>query len=40
MDHLNLDGKYRESVSYATYGAEHPKMKKDLVEFMEKCLPK
>jgi len=27
-------------VSYATYGAEHPKMKKDLVEFMEKCLPK
>jgi carboxypeptidase C (cathepsin A) len=49
MDHLNLDAKYRQSVSYATYEAghmvyidraEHTKMKKDLVEFMEKCLPK
>ena len=49
MDHLNLDAKYRQNVSYATYGsghmvyidrAEHTKMKKDLVEFMEKCLPK
>jgi carboxypeptidase C (cathepsin A) len=49
MDHLNLDAKYRQSVSYATYGsghmvyidrAEHTKMKKDLVDFMEKCLPR
>jgi carboxypeptidase C (cathepsin A) len=47
MDHLNLDAKYRDSVSYATYEAghmvyidraEHTKMKKDLVDFMEKCL--
>jgi len=47
MDHLNLDAKYRQNISYATYGsghmvyvdrAEHDKMKKDLVEFMEKCL--
>jgi carboxypeptidase C (cathepsin A) len=47
MDHLNLDAKYRQNVSYATYDsghmvyvdrAEHTKMKKDLVEFMEKCL--
>ena len=47
MDHLNLDAKYRQSISYATYNsghmvyvdrAEHDKMKKDLVEFMEKCL--
>ena len=49
MDHLNLDAKYRQSISYATYEAghmvyvdraEHTKMKKDLVDFMEKCLPK
>jgi carboxypeptidase C (cathepsin A) len=49
VDHLNLNAKYRQSVSYATYDAghmvyidraEHAKMKKDLVEFMEKCLPK
>jgi carboxypeptidase C (cathepsin A) len=49
MDHLNLDPKYRQNISYATYGAghmvyvdraEHAKMKKDLVEFMDKCLPK
>jgi len=49
MDHLDLDAKYRQNVSYATYGAghmvyidraEHDKMKKDLVDFMEKCLPK
>ncbi len=49
MDHLDLDTKYRQNISYATYGAghmvyidraEHDKMKKDLVEFMEKCLPK
>ena len=47
MDHLNLDARYRQNVSYATYGAghmvyvdraEHSKMKKDLVDFMEKCL--
>ncbi len=47
MDHLELDPKYRENVSYATYNsghmvyidrAEHDKMKKDLVQFMEKCL--
>jgi len=47
MDHLNLDAKYRQSVSYATYNsghmvyidrAEHDKMKKDLVQFMEKSL--
>ena len=47
MDHLDLDSKYRQNVSYATYGAghmvyldrsEHDKMKKDLVEFMERCL--
>ena len=47
IDHLNLDPKYRQNVSYATYGsghmvyidrAEHDKMKKDQVEFMEKCL--
>jgi len=49
MDHLNLDAKYRQNVSYATYvsghmvyidRAEHTKMKKDLVDFMEKCLPR
>ena len=49
MDHLDLDGQYRQNISYSTYGsghmvyidrAEHDKMKKDLVEFMEKCLQK
>ncbi len=49
MDHLDLGPQFRQSVSYATYNsghmvyidrAEHNKMKKDLVEFMEKCLPK
>jgi carboxypeptidase C (cathepsin A) len=49
MDHLDLDAKSRQNISYATYGAghmvyvdraEHDKMKKDLVDFMEKCLPK
>jgi carboxypeptidase C (cathepsin A) len=49
MDHLNLDAELRQNVSYATYSsghmvyidrAEHNKMKKDLVDFMEKCLPK
>ncbi|HTR27325.1 MAG TPA: hypothetical protein VMI10_25370 [Terriglobales bacterium] len=47
IDHLNLPPKFREGISYATYNAghmvyidrgEHDKMKKDLVEFMEKCL--
>ena len=49
MDHLNLEPQYRQSISYATYNAghmvyvdraEHDKMKKDLVDFMEKCLQK
>ncbi|MGB9232953.1 MAG: peptidase S10 [Terriglobales bacterium] len=49
MDHLDLDAKYRQNISYATYGAghmvyvdraEHDKMKKDLVDFMDKCLAK
>ena len=49
MDHLDLSPQFRESVSYATYNAghmvyidraEHNKMKKDLVDFMGKCLPK
>ncbi len=47
IDHLNLEAKYRERISYGTYNAghmvyvdraEHDKMKKDLVEFMDKCL--
>ncbi len=47
MDHLNLGPQFRQSISYATYNAghmvyidraEHDKMKKDLVDFMEKCL--
>src|SRR6266849_1984570 len=49
MDHLDLGPQSRQNVSYATYNsghmvyidrAEHNKMKRDLVEFMEKCLPK
>lgn len=49
MDHLDLGPAFRQSISYATYNsghmvyidrAEHDKMKKDLVGFMEKCLPK
>jgi carboxypeptidase C (cathepsin A) len=49
MDHLNLGPEFRQNVSYATYNSghmvyidrgEHDKMKKDLVEFMGKCLPK
>jgi len=49
MDHLDLDAKARQNISYATFNAghmvyidraEHDKMKKDLVDFMEKCLPK
>src|SRR3984885_9115446 len=47
IDHLNLDPKFREGISFATYSAghmvyvdraEHDKMKKDLVQFMDKCL--
>ncbi len=49
MDHLDLGPQFRQNVSYATYNsghmvyidrAEHDKMKKDLVDFMAKCLPK
>jgi carboxypeptidase C (cathepsin A) len=49
MDHLDLGPQFRQNISFATYGAghmvyidraEHDKMKKDLVDFMEKCLPK
>ena len=47
IDHLNLPKSFREGISFATYNsghmvyvdrAEHDKMKKDQVEFMEKCL--
>ena len=46
MDHLNLDRKFHQNVSYATYEAghmvyidrkEHTKMKNDLVTFMQKA---
>ncbi len=49
MDHLDLTPQFRQNISYATYNAghmvyidraEHNRMKKDLVDFMEKCLPK
>ena len=49
MDHLDLGPQFRQNISYATYNsghmvyidrAEHDKMRKDLVDFMEKCLPK
>jgi carboxypeptidase C (cathepsin A) len=49
MDHLDLGPQLRQNISYATYNsghmvyvdrAEHDKMKKDLVDFMEKCLPR
>jgi carboxypeptidase C (cathepsin A) len=49
MDHLDLGAQSRQNISYATYGsghmvyvdrAEHDKMKRDLAEFMEKCLPR
>jgi carboxypeptidase C (cathepsin A) len=49
MDHLDLGPQFRQNISYATYGsghmvyidrAEHDKMKKDLIDFMDKCLPK
>ncbi|MGA9354424.1 MAG: peptidase S10 [Terriglobales bacterium] len=47
VDHLNLDAKSRESISFSTYNsghmvyvdrAEHDKMKNDEVQFMDKCL--
>jgi carboxypeptidase C (cathepsin A) len=46
MDHLDLSPQFRQNISYATFNAghmvyvdraEHDKMKKDLVDFMEKC---
>ena len=46
MEHLNLDPKFHQSVTYATYDAghmvyvdrkEHTKMKNDLVQFMQKA---
>ena len=49
MDHLDLGPQFRGNISYATYNsghmvyidrAEHDKMKKDLIDFMGKCLPK
>jgi carboxypeptidase C (cathepsin A) len=49
MDHLDLGTQSRQNISYATYTAghmvyidraEHDKMKKDLVDFMDKSLPK
>ncbi len=49
MDHLDLGSQFRQNVSYGTYNAghmvyidraEHDKMKKDLLDFMEKCLPR
>jgi carboxypeptidase C (cathepsin A) len=49
MDHLDLGPQLRQNISYATYNsghmvyvdrAEHDKMKKDLVDFMEKSLPR
>ena len=47
VDHLDLGPEYRKSISFTTYdaghmvyvdAASHAKMKKDLVEFMGKCL--
>src|ERR1035441_10225924 len=49
MDHLDLGPQFRQNISYATYNSghmvyidrgEHDKMKKDLVDFIGKCLPK
>ena len=48
IDHLNLGPDYRKNISFATYesghmvyidSGSHVKMKKDLAEFMGKCLP-
>jgi carboxypeptidase C (cathepsin A) len=47
MDHLDLGPNYRKNISYATYESghmvyidqsQHAKMKKDLVDFMQKAL--
>jgi carboxypeptidase C (cathepsin A) len=49
MDHLDLNPQFRQNISYATFNSghmvyidrsQHDKMKKDLVDFMEKSLPK
>jgi len=49
MDHLDLGPQFRRNISYSTYDSghmvyidrtQHDKMKKDLVDFMEKSLPK
>jgi carboxypeptidase C (cathepsin A) len=48
IDHLDLGPDYRKNISFATYeaghmvyvdSASHVKMKRDLMEFMRKCLP-
>jgi carboxypeptidase C (cathepsin A) len=48
IDHLDLGPDYRKNISFATYeaghmvyveSASHAKMKRDLVEFMGRCLP-
>ncbi|HYA26002.1 MAG TPA: peptidase S10 [Terriglobales bacterium] len=48
VDHLDLSGKYRSNISFATYDAGHmvylpisglKKMKADLVEFIDKTMP-
>ncbi len=49
MDHLDLNPQFRQNISYATFNSghmvyidrsQHDKMKKDLVDFMEKSLAK
>ena len=49
MDHLDLTPQFRQNISYATFNSghmvyidrsQHDKMKKDLVDFMEKSLQK
>ena len=48
VDHLDLGANFRKNISFETYEAghmvyvdngSHQKMKKDLVDFMGKCLP-
>ena len=48
IDHLDLSSTYRKNISTATYDSghmvyidtnSHAKMKKDLINFMEKSLP-